>query len=121
MMPLRAISAPFAQPLQAVLAVEDPLRPRGVGKVPVDRGGQAVLEVGGGGPTQFVADLAGIDRVAAVVAGPVAYEGDLACTGLPVRARVARVEQAADRLDHLDVPALGIAAVVVALAHSPRL
>src|SRR5690606_27520570 len=76
MMPLRAISAPFAQPLQAVLAVEDPLRPGSVGKVPVDRGRQAVLEAGGRGPAQLTADLASTDRVAAVVAGPVAHEGD---------------------------------------------
>src|SRR5690606_18621267 len=121
MMPLRAMSGLLSQALQPVSAIEDPLRPRGVGKVPVDGHGKAFLEADGGGPAKLAPDLAGIDGVAPVVAGAVADEGDLGCPRLAVAARTALVEQAADGLDHLDAPAFGVGANVVDLTHAANL
>src|SRR5690554_4200303 len=107
MMPLRAISGLLSEPFEAVVAVEDALGPPGVGQVPVDRGGDAILEAHCRGPAQFVADLAGVDRVAAIVAGAVADELDLAGARLAVGARAALVQQAADGFHDLDVLAFG--------------
>src|SRR5690606_40216999 len=65
-------------------------------------------------PAELAFDLAGVDGVAAVVAGAVGDEGDELA---PARSRGAHlVEQVADGLDDLEVRALVAAADVVGLA-----
>src|SRR5690606_8162927 len=100
----------------SVGAVQNALGPVGVGEVPVDSRGNAVLEGHGRGPAELVADLARIDRVATVMARAVAHEGDLAGARLAVLARAAFGKQAADGLHDLDVLALGVAPNVVDLS-----
>src|SRR3546814_7802997 len=63
--------------------------------------------------------LGGVDRVAQIVAGAVVHEGDEAAAGLAAGTRPQLVHEIADRLHHLDVAALAVAADVVALADAP--
>ena len=62
---------PQPQPLPAILAALHPLDPAGIVQIPLDRPPQAGLEIVLRLPAQLAADLAGVDGVAAVVAGPV--------------------------------------------------
>src|SRR5690606_9593 len=103
-------------PLEAIAAVKHSLYPWLVVQVPVDRLRQAALEGVARLPAQFTAQLAGVDRVAAIVARPVGDEGDLRLVRLAIRARTTLVEQRADGLYHLDVLLLRIAADVIGLA-----
>src|SRR5450759_963301 len=76
--------------------------------VPVDRRGQAVLEVAvPGGPTELGAQLRGVDRVPHVVAGAVADQ---------VECILAQARELEDQLDHLAVVLLAVGADQVRLA-----
>ena len=90
-----------------ILAGDDAGQPLLVAQVPVDGPGDALLEGDGGLPAQLRDDLAGVDGVPAVVAGPVL---DVADQGLGL------VEPAQDDLDDLEVRLLVAAADVVDLA-----
>ncbi|PAV72886.1 hypothetical protein WR25_21003 [Diploscapter pachys] len=89
-----------------------------VGEIPVDRLGDAGLERFGRRPAEFVADAAGVDRIALVVAGAVGDRGHLLGIGLAVGTRATIVEDRAQRLYHLDVLSLVVAADIVG---APRL
>jgi hypothetical protein len=69
-----------------------------------------------GAPAELALDLGRIDRVAAVVAGAVGDEGDELAPAAAVGERALGVEHVADRLDDLQVGALGAAADIVAFA-----
>ena len=64
-------------------------------------------------PAQLTANPGGIDRVAAVMAGPVGHRGDQACVGRPLRPQL--IEKRANGLHHLLVRALSVAANAIAL------
>ena len=65
-------------------------------------------------------ELGEIDRVAEIVAGPVGHEGDQLTMRRAVRARRKLIHRIADRVDHVDVAPLGVAADVVGLARLGR-
>ena len=91
--------------------------PDAVFHVPGDRRGKALVETVLRRPPQFGVELRKIDRVAEVVAGPVGNEShELAMLQAGARARP--VERIADRVDHIDIAPLGIAADIVGLAHT---
>src|SRR5882757_1642607 len=88
-----------------VAAVAYTVHPIAVGQVPVDRLAQSGLERLDRPPSEFALDLARIDRVPKIVSWSVLDELNLrfVSTGL----RTDLVEHRADRLDHVDVAALG--------------
>src|SRR5690606_25405197 len=80
-----------ADAFEPVAAVQHPLHPVLIVQVPVHGGGYALLEAVPGLPAQFVLQLGGVDRIAAVVAGTVGDEGDQALARLAVGSRAALV------------------------------
>jgi len=83
----------------------------------VDGGFDAALETMRRLPAQFALQLAGIDRVAAIVAGAILHIGNKRLVLAPIGQRLLGIEQCADRLHHRNVVALGIATHVVRFAH----
>lgn len=65
-----------SETVQLIVAGEDVLPPGLVVEVPLDRLAKAAFEVFLWFPAEFTLDLAGVDRVAEVVAGAVGDEGD---------------------------------------------
>lgn len=101
-----------------------PLDPVGVAEVPLHGPAQPRFEGLGGAPAEFRPYLGHVDRVAAVVAGPVPDVGDeLAAAGdaTPRRERPDLVECVADRAHDLDIRPLGQSADVVDLARTAPL
>ena len=92
-----------------------PLDPAGMVEIPAHGLAQAALERLLGPPAELALDLARVDRVASVVAGPVGHVLDQAeVRALGIGPHL--VEQGADGLDDLDVRLLVPAADVVGLA-----
>src|SRR5580692_4984338 len=102
MMPLRFIgvgpSGRFAEPLAGVALRGDLAAPCPVRDEPVDGLGEARLERLGGAPPELASNLRAVDRVPAVVPGPVLHELDLRGVGLAILAGGAGVEERADEL-----------------------
>src|SRR5690606_27420169 len=67
-------------------------------------------------PAQLRGDPARVDGIAEVVAGAVGHEGDLVGVAPAIRTGRYLVENFADRVDHLQVGALGVATDVVGAA-----
>jgi hypothetical protein len=67
----------------AIAARRYVLHPVGIVEIPSDRLANAAFERFGRPPAKFSLDLAGIDRVASVVARPIGYEGDLVAIRFP--------------------------------------
>src|SRR5690606_1761292 len=116
--PLAAIL--LAHPLP-VLATRDAFHPLGVVEEPLHRLAQPRLERLLRPPAELALDLARVDRVAAVVSGPVLHERDELVVARATRARTQLVEDPADRADDLEVRLLVPPADVVRLAGLPRL
>ena len=67
-------------------------------------------------PLQFPANLAGIDRIALVMAGPVRNEGDLLAIGRRILPGLQLIQQAADLTYHLDIGLFVVSPNVIDLA-----
>ena len=104
----------------AVGAAGDIGHPGLVVQIPLHGLADAGLEGLGRLPAQFALDLAGVDGVAAVVAGAVRDVGDLFLVGLAVGARAEFVEHGAEGVDDVEVGLFVPAADVVGLAHPAR-
>ncbi len=107
-----------------IRAARDPLDPVGVVEVPLHGPTQPRLEGLGGTPAELRPNLRHVDRVAAVMAGPVPDVGDeLAAAGdaAPRRERPDLVENVTYRADDLDIRPLGQSADVVDLARAAPL
>src|SRR5204862_549730 len=88
------------EPLPLIRPVPDRFPPIPVRQIPVHRLGQPGLEALHRFPAQLGLDLRRIDRIAAIMPGPIGNEADqIAVTPSPD----ARIEQIADRLDYLEV------------------
>src|SRR5690606_17877835 len=89
-------------------------------EIPQDRGFETGAEIAFRLPAELACQLARVDGVTAIMAGPVGDKGDL----IAIRARVARpvaVEQIAYGADHLEISPLRIAADRVGLARPATL
>ena len=75
----------ISKPLKLIATVENPLRPRLVVKIPLHGLAQAGRKIFFRLPAEFVADLAGVDRVAHVVARTISDERDQILEGFGVR------------------------------------
>src|SRR5665647_2572897 len=71
-----AYSDRYSKPLTAIHAGAYPFPPDAVGKIPHDSLAQPGLKSFLRPPAQFAFDLAGVDGVAHIVAGPICDEGD---------------------------------------------
>ena len=94
--------------------------PVGVVQVPLHGFADAGVKRLGGLPAQFAFNLAGVDGIAAVVAGAVFDVGDLAAVALPVGAGAQFVEQSAHGVDDVDVGFFVPAAHVVGFTQLAR-
>src|SRR6267143_1735694 len=114
----RAASGPIvlAHPI-AVRTAGHALHPVRVVEVPCHGLADAARERLPRAPAQLALDLAGIHRVAPVMAGAILHEGDLCGVGLAVRPGPQLVQDAADGLNHLEVGLLVPPADVIDLAH----
>src|SRR5688572_8089851 len=112
---------PNTDPLQPIAAVENALPPRAVLEVPVNRFLEPCRERLLRPPAERPLDLAGINRVAAVVPGAILHEGD---QGLEAVARLTwrcrGIENAANLPNDIDVALLVVSADVVCLARLAR-
>src|SRR5689334_8995794 len=108
-----------AEPLAPVVALGDGVTPGAIVQEPLDGAPDPLLERHRGLPPELPLDLRGVDRVAAVVPGPILHEGDLIAVRPVLGAEL--VQHGADRLHDLEVRALGVAAHAVHLARLPRL
>src|SRR3569832_926729 len=114
-----AASAREPQPLTAITAVQHALPPLTVIQIPLHRLAQARFEALLRPPAELAFDLARVDGVTLVVAGPVRDEGDELRMGPVCRLRQQFVEQRAKRLNLLLNGALVVPPDVVGLADLP--
>src|SRR5258705_8030619 len=101
MIPLRVVGSPFVlegDPV-AVRACGDIADPILIVQIPADRLAQARVETLARRPAEVAPDLAGVDRVAPVVARPILHEGDLPRIGTPVATWALVVQYCADPAD----------------------
>lgn len=105
-----------AEPLQAILAAEDRFPPGAVFQVPTDRRFEPRGAVLTRLPTELVPQLAGVDRVAEVVAGTVGDKRDLLGMRSPIGTPLQPVHDVAQLADQVDVAKFVVAANVVRLA-----
>ena len=98
-----------------IAAVENRLPPATLVQIPFHGLLDPGLEGLGGPPAELGLDLGGVDRVAAVVAGPVGDERDQTLARRQIGG-VMLIQEAADRFHHVQVGALVAAADVVGLA-----
>lgn len=99
----------------------DRLPPPPVCEKPVDSLAQPALEAPLRPPTKLTLGLRGIDRIAAVVAGPVGDKSDEVPIAVTALSRQPDVEQIADAFHDRQIVALGTGADIVALPGLPRL
>lgn len=92
------------------------LDPLGVGEIPLDGLAEAGLETLLREPVELALDLAGVDGVAAVVAGAILHVSDELRVRAMRRVGDKLIQQRAEGVDNVDVGALVVAADVVALA-----
>src|SRR5665213_1992548 len=100
----------------AVVAAHDVGKPLRIREIPRERAAYSAGERLGRLPVEVAADLACIDRVAAIVARAVGNERHqlrVIATGLEL------VQQSADRVHHVEVRHFGVATDVVCLAGQP--
>ena len=114
-----ALSVPEASP--RVARGRDLVAPGAILQVPSDGLGEARFERLQGLPAELALQLGAVDRVAAVVAGPVGHVGDLCGVAFTVGARCLRVEQRADAPDDVEVGPLVDAADIVGLTGATAL
>ena len=94
----------------AIAPAGDVCQPVAVVQIPADGLFDAVLKAFRGRPSQSVPQVAGIDRVALVMARAVGDEGNQARIGLPVAPWAQAIKHCAKRMDEVKVAPLGIAA-----------
>src|SRR5579863_10334492 len=111
----------MAEPLAPIDAGADALPPSRIVEIPAHGLGEAGLERLLRRPAEFAPQLRCVDRIAPVMAGPVGDKSDKGGSRLALNARRHLVEQSADRLDDVDIGALGAAADIVALADAALL
>src|SRR5262245_3648176 len=85
-------------------------------EVPTDRLAQTALERLLRLPTKLAFDLARINPIAPIVAGPILHESDLLPIGFAVAARLALVQDITEPMHHLKVRLLVRSADIVGLA-----
>src|SRR5689334_306905 len=103
----------------AVIAALDLLPPGGVRDVPVDRGLEPALEARLRLPAERALGVAGVDRVAQIVARPVRHEADQAIARAGGIGHAA-VEDRADRAHYIEIAAFRPAAEIVLAAGLAR-
>src|SRR5258706_4702715 len=101
-----------------IFATDYPLHPIGIVQIPAQGLADAGLERLGWLPTEFLAALRCVDRIAPIMSRPVGDIGDQGFVGLSVRGRPQFVEYPADRAHDIDIRALIVAAYVVGLTRT---